>query len=211
MKLIRTNNVSTNKKLIAATYLGINGIAMSGVFFPVTTVLVAATVTLSTAVAVVANAIQKHNRKVQEERDFPKYHYTAPDGSQITVDPERQQVTRRLSKDFARAADFRHKTVSDVVTKGYFGNPITRRVRKLYDRTLRANFNKHANVNTRTFKQAREYDEGATEVFIMEKYLQHAQAQYQKDKAVTEARKTDGMSGAAPAKQARKNKNAPGI
>lgn len=172
-------------------YAGVSYLALNAVAFhlPVT-LLKIGVATLFTG-ATIKGAMHLASRYFENEK-YPEYKYKAADGSQIIVDPARQRVTRRLSKDFARAADFRNGTVSDVVTKDYSNNPIVGTVQKVFDYTLNFTFNKYASVNTKTMRETREFDQGATEVFIMEKYLKHAQEQYQKDlaaKTPTQAQK----------------------
>jgi|GEM_PF-2269583 hypothetical protein len=128
--------------------------------------------------------------RMLDKNNYPEYQYKAADGSKFTVDPVRQRVTRRLSRNFARAADFRSGLISDVVTKQYQGNPLRRIAERFYDHSLNFAFNKHLRVNTKSFEEAREYDEGATEIFVMEKYLKHAQEQYQKDQAAQQQKQT---------------------
>lgn len=206
-----------NLSLFQKAFIGFLGLTLvteafllAPVFFgAITNVLL-----VGAAVTAVANVAIKAVKKQHEKEEYPKYEYQAPDGSKIIVDPQRQQVTRRLSKDFARAADFRKGNIADLVTKTYSGNAITRTIKSALDRTLNVKFNKYARVNSKTMQEAREFDPGAVEVFVMEKYLKHAQEQYQKDKLAKaeREREAEGMVGAAPAaQQSRKNKNAPGV
>lgn len=149
--------------------------------------------------------------RMLEKNNYPEYQYKAADGSQFTVDPVRQRVTRRLSKDFARAADFRSGYISDVVKKDYYGNFLWRTAQKIYDHSLNFTFNKHSRVNTKSLEEAREYDEGATEVFIMEKYLKHAQEQYQKDLAAKAQTQTATQAKAAAQPQRPRNSSGPSV
>jgi len=148
--------------------------------------------------------------RMLEKNNYPEYQYKAADGSQFTVDPVRQRVTRRLSKDFARAADFRNGYISDVVKKEYYGNFLWRTAQKVYDHSLNFAFNKHSRVNTKSLEEAREYDEGATEVFIMEKYLQHAQAQYRQDLAAKAQTQASAQKAAAQPQRPR-NSSGPSV
>lgn len=163
------------------------------------------------AVTAVANAGIKAVKRQHEKEEYPKYEYQAPDGSKITVDPERQQVTRRLSKEFARAADFRKGHIGDLVTKTYGGNRVSRALKSAFDHTLNIKFNKYARVNTKTMQEVQEFDDGANEIFVMEKYLKHAQEQHERFKAAKAAQEPEGMAGAAPAAPSSKSKNAPGV
>lgn len=172
--------------LNAAMGLGVLGMGLSPIALP-GIVKAAATVLLTGAAIkgtlnLIGNALEKST--------YPEYHYAATDGSQFTVDPVRQRVTRRLSKDFARAADFRNGTVVDVVNKRYSNKFLLRIAEKVYDHTLNFKFNKHARINIKTFTEAQVHQEGAAELFVMEKYLKHAQEQYQKDQAAQQQKQT---------------------
>ena len=199
-----------------AGFLAFQVIAAAPIFFAgLANIMVA-----GAATAAVLNGGYQLAKHLTEKDKYPKYEYQAPDGSRITVDPEREQVTRRLSKDFARAADFRKGQIADLVTKKYSGGLLTRTVKNAFDHTLNFAFNKYARVNAKTMQETEDNDQGATELFVMEKYLRHAQEQHQKDKAAkaeqaagtkteNKASEPEGIVGAAPAtQQPRKNKNA---
>lgn len=213
------NNLGTFQKLFMyglGGFLAFQVVSAAPIFFAgLANIMIA-----GAATAAVLNGGYQLAKHLIEKDKYPKYEYQAPDGTRITVDPERQQVTRRLSKDFARAADFRKGQIADLVTKQYTGNRVTRTVKSALDHTLNFAFNKYASVNAKTMLEVQEYDQGATEVFVMEKYLRHAQEQHQKDKAAKaeqDAAKAAQQAAqaqdkpAAPQQQARKNKNAPGV
>lgn len=181
----------------AAINLALIGITLLG---PVGAVIAAGAVTYLSV-----NAAIKITNRALEKKEHPQYKYQVQDGSTITVEPTRQRVTRRLSNDFARVADFKQQTVSDLVKHDDNIYSVYSIPKKAWDIALSAQFNRHSLVNTKTMEKAREYDQGATEVFVMEKYLKHAQEQYAKDLALKSGKPQNQKPQAAQRNNAPKN------
>lgn len=166
---------------------------------------VGAVIAAGAATYLSVNAAIKITNRALEKKEHPQYKYEVQDGSTIIVEPTRQRVTRRLSKEFARVADFKHQTVSDLVKHDDTIDSIFSIPKKALDIALSAQFNRHALVNTKTMEKAREYDQGATEVFVMEKYLKHAQEQYAQDQAAKNGKQQPAKPQAAQRNTAPKN------
>jgi len=197
-------DMAINGIAIGVTLGIIVGFAVAGPAFP----LIAAGTIATGAAALGVNAAIRKSAIKREEKEHPTYNYQAPDGSIISVQPSRQQVTRRLSESFARAADFDKKVIGDLIQVRRHTNPAMETVHKIARKMLTMQFNRHGKANIKTFEQNREYDEGAIELFVMEKYLQHATAQYKEDLATgaagTKPQKQDGTANGASATRKQK-------